>query len=167
MRRFIQSKLEELTNIQSGGIIPDDIVVENTTYFGYELSKNYINTDLNKNYTYRQNITGYVVRLLDMTENTQQIVDEAVDRVDEELALHRGAEALHVVEDGGHVGNELDHHVIEVSEVPEEGVEGREDESHPDVEQELEDDGEEQKGELPGEGDPVDGDEDEVDRQDE
>ena len=85
MRRFIQSKLEELTNIQSGGIIPDDIVVENTTYFGYELSKNYINTDLNKNYTYRQNITGYVVRLLDMTENTQQIVDEAVEDIKDKL----------------------------------------------------------------------------------
>lgn len=85
MRRFIQSKLEELTNIQSGGIIPDDIVVENTTYFGYELSKNYINTDLNKNYTYRQNITGYVVRLLDMTENTQQIVDEAVENIKDKL----------------------------------------------------------------------------------
>lgn len=85
MRRFIQSKLEELTDIQSGGIIPDDIVVENTTYFGYELSKNYINTDLNKNYTYRQNITGYVVRLLDMTENTQQIVDEAVEDIKDKL----------------------------------------------------------------------------------
>lgn len=81
MRETIQSKLEELENIDSGKIIPDDIVVENTTYFGYELSKNYIGSDLNKNYTYRQNLTGYVVRLLDTTENTQEIVDIAVKNI--------------------------------------------------------------------------------------
>lgn len=85
MRETIQSKLEELENIDSGKIVPDDIVVENTTYFGYELSKNYINTDQDKNYTYRQNITGYVVRLLDMTENTQEIVDNAVEDILDKL----------------------------------------------------------------------------------
>ena len=85
MRETIQSKLEEITTIESGKIIPDDIVVENTTYFGYELSRNYISSDLNKNYTYRQNITGYVVRLLDTTENTQEIVDIAVEEIKDKL----------------------------------------------------------------------------------
>lgn len=85
MRETIQSKLEELENVDSGKIVSDDIVVENTTYFGYELSKNYIGTDQDKNYTYRQNITGYVVRLLDTTENTQEIVDEAVENILEKL----------------------------------------------------------------------------------
>ena len=85
MRKTIQSKLEELENVESGKIVPDDIVVENTTYFGYELSKNYIGSDQDKNYTYRQNITGYVVRLLDTTENTQEIVDNAVEDILEKL----------------------------------------------------------------------------------
>ena len=85
IRETIQSKLEELENIDSGKIITDDIVVENTTYFGYELSKNYINTDQDKNYTYRQNLTGYVVRLLDTTENTQEIVDNAVEDILDKL----------------------------------------------------------------------------------
>ena len=85
MRETIQSKLEELEDIDSGKIITDDIVVENTTYFGYELSKNYINTDQDKNYTYRQNLTGYVVRLLDTTENTQGIVDNAVEDILDKL----------------------------------------------------------------------------------
>lgn len=85
MREFIQNKLEELTDIECGAIIPDDVVVENTTYFGYELSRNYTNTDLDKNYTYRQNITGYVVRLLDTTENTQEIVDNAVEQIKDKL----------------------------------------------------------------------------------
>lgn len=85
MRETIQSKLEELEDIECGGIIPDDVVVENTTYFGYELSKNYIDSDLEKNYTYRQNITGYVVRLLDTTENTQEIVDNATEQIKDKL----------------------------------------------------------------------------------
>lgn len=85
MRETIQSKLDELEDIDSGKIIPDDIVVEGTTYFGYELSKNYIGSDLEKNYTYRQNLTGYVVRLLDTTEDTQKIVDTAVEDIKDKL----------------------------------------------------------------------------------
>lgn len=85
MRETIQSKLEEISTIEAGKIIPDDVVVENTTYFGYDLSENYINSDLNKNYTYRTNITGYVVRLLDTTENTQEIVDTAVQNIKDKL----------------------------------------------------------------------------------
>lgn len=85
MRETIQSKLEEITTIESGKIVPDDVVVENVTYFGYDLSQNYINSDLEKNYTYRVNITGYVVRLLDTTENTQEIVDTAVETIKSKL----------------------------------------------------------------------------------
>lgn len=85
MRETIQSKLEEIDNLESGKIIPDDIIVENTTYFGYDLSRNYINSDLEKNRTYRQNLTGYVTRLLDTTENTQEIVDNAVEDIIDKL----------------------------------------------------------------------------------
>jgi len=85
MREIIQSKLEELQDIEVGRIIADDIVVESTTYFGYEISRNYIGSDLEKNYTYRQNLTGYVVRLLDTSENTQEIVDNAVEEIKEKL----------------------------------------------------------------------------------
>ncbi len=85
MRETIQSKLEEIENVECGRIIPDDVVVESTTYFGYELSENYINSDQDKNHTNRVNITGYIVRLLDTTENTQQIVDNAVVSVKEKL----------------------------------------------------------------------------------
>ena len=81
MRETIQAKLNELSDIESGKIISDDIVVENTTYFGYELSRNYIGSDLESNRTYRQNIIGYVVRLLDTTENTQDIVDTATESI--------------------------------------------------------------------------------------
>jgi hypothetical protein len=45
MRVTIQTKLEEINNdpyyyIEIGKVIPDDIVLEDTTYFGYEISKN-------------------------------------------------------------------------------------------------------------------------------
>lgn len=85
MRETIQEKLEELTDVVSGGIISDDIVEENITYFGYELSKAYVGSDLERNYTYRQNLTGYVVRLLGTTENTQSIVDDAVEEIKDKL----------------------------------------------------------------------------------
>ena len=85
MRETIQSKLEDLTSVQSGKVIADDIVVENTTYFGYTLNTNFVNRDLDKNTTYRVNITGYVVRLVDPTENTQSIVDTATEDIIEKL----------------------------------------------------------------------------------
>ena len=90
MRVTIQSKLEELNNIpyfyiEVGKIIPDDIVVEDTTYFGYELSENYMNSDFDRNYTNRVNITGYVVRLANPEENTQEIVDTATEKIIDKL----------------------------------------------------------------------------------
>lgn len=81
MRESIQSVLEELTSVESGKIIADDIVVENTTYFGYDISTNYMGADFDKKCTYRVNITGYIVRLVDTTENTQLIVDTATEDI--------------------------------------------------------------------------------------
>lgn len=85
MRKTIQSKLNELTTVSSGRIVPDDVIVEGTTYFGYEISENYINSDLGKKHTNRVNITGYVVRLLDTSENTQEKVDTAVSSIKQKL----------------------------------------------------------------------------------
>lgn len=81
MRETIQNKLNEITDIENGKIIADDIVIENTTYFGYEISTNFISNDFDKKCTYRVNITGYVVRLVNTTENTQQIVDTATKNI--------------------------------------------------------------------------------------
>lgn len=81
MRETIQSKLNELTSVESGKVVADDIVVEDTTYFGYDLNTNYMGTDFDKHCTYRVNITGYVVRLVNPTENTQAIVDTATEDI--------------------------------------------------------------------------------------
>lgn len=81
MRTFIQTKLNELNNIESGEIVADDIVEDNVTYFGYQISKSYMDSDLDKNCTYRVNLTGYVTRRIDPAENTTQIVDDATEDV--------------------------------------------------------------------------------------
>ena len=85
MRTYIQSKLDEIINIESGEMISDDIIEENTTYFGYQLTKSYINSDYEKNCTYRVNITGFVTRRIQSEENTTQIVDEATDEIIDKL----------------------------------------------------------------------------------
>lgn len=85
MRETIQSKLEELTSVQSGKVVPDDIIVENTTYFGYELNTNFVNRDFDKNTTYRVNIIGYITRKTDLAENTQEIVDNAAEDIIDKL----------------------------------------------------------------------------------
>lgn len=77
MREFIQSKLEEITSVDTGLELPDDVLEKGKTYFSFQVSKNFVDSDTNNNFTYNVNITGYVKRLIDTTENTLEIVDEA------------------------------------------------------------------------------------------
>lgn len=81
MRTLIQGKLQEIDTVDSGEIISDDIVEDAVTYFGYQINKNFVNSDFNQNYTYRVSITGYVTRRIKATENTTKIVDDASDDI--------------------------------------------------------------------------------------
>lgn len=81
MRTLIQGKLNEISDVDSGEIISDDIVENNTTYFGYQIQKNYVDSDMSRNDTYKVTITGYVIRRIKPNENTTEIVDEATDEV--------------------------------------------------------------------------------------
>lgn len=81
MRALIQNKLEELETIECGEIISDDIIEDDVTYFGYQVNKNFVNSDFDHNYTYRVSITGYVTRRVKAEENTTEIVDNATDEV--------------------------------------------------------------------------------------
>lgn len=81
MRALIQNKLEELETIECGEIISDDIIEDDVTYFGYQINRNYVNSDFNQNHTYRVSITGYVTRRIKSTENTTKIVDDATDEI--------------------------------------------------------------------------------------
>lgn len=77
MRILIQSKLNEIKTINCGEMISDDIVEDNVTYFGYQVNKNFINSDYDYNYTYKVSIIGYITRRVQSNENTTQIVDNA------------------------------------------------------------------------------------------
>lgn len=85
IRTLIQSKLSEITSVDCGEAIPDGMVENNQTYFGYELNINYVSSDLSKNYTMEINITGRLVRRILMTENTTQIVDNALEEIKNKL----------------------------------------------------------------------------------
>lgn len=85
MRTTIQTTLNELENIECGEMIADDIIEDNVTYFGYQLTRNYINNDFDKNYTYRVNITGFVTRRIQADENTTEIVDNATEEIIDKL----------------------------------------------------------------------------------
>ena len=77
MRKVIQAKLDE-TSIDCGPFKADDILENDETYFGYQVNNNYVDTDAESTYEMRANIIGYVSRLEKQTENTLEIVDNAV-----------------------------------------------------------------------------------------
>ena len=77
MREDIQSLLEELTNIETSTEIPDDMLEDDKTYFSFSLSENQIDSDTDNNFTYEVDLTGYVKRLVNKSENTLEIVDTA------------------------------------------------------------------------------------------
>ena len=81
MRTVIQTKLNELDNIECGEMIADDIIEDGITYFGYQINRSYLNSDFDKNNTYRVNIIGYVTRRILSDENTTQIVDETTENI--------------------------------------------------------------------------------------
>lgn len=87
IRNKIQAKLNEIPNLTCGEAIPDGMVENGTTYFGYELMLNYVPqySDLDKNYTMEINLTGRIVRRKTSNENTLSIVDTALSNIKEKL----------------------------------------------------------------------------------
>lgn len=85
MRITIQSKLNEITTIDAGNFIPDDIIELGTTYFGYEIQENYSSSDQDKNDALRVSIIGFVIRKVKPTEDTLQVIDNATEDIKSKL----------------------------------------------------------------------------------
>ena len=85
LRSLIQSKLEEIQDLETTPEIPDDILEKGKTYFSYTVTRTYNGADTGQNYTYRVNILGYIKRLQDDAENTLKIVDDMSDEIKEKL----------------------------------------------------------------------------------
>ena len=85
IRKLIQSKLTEISDVNSGVPIPDGMVEEGKTYFGYELQENYRSSDFNKRYTMQIDLTGRLVRKDNPGENTLEIMDKALEEIKDKL----------------------------------------------------------------------------------
>lgn len=85
MREYIQSKLNELSNIEIGSFIPDGMIENKTTYFGYQLQEDYQSSDMDKNEHIRMSIIGFVIRKVSTDEDTLQIIDDASKQIKNKL----------------------------------------------------------------------------------
>ena len=85
IRTFIQSKLNEIVNVESGPPIPDSIVEDGKTYFGYELQEDFQNSDCDSNYTMQIYLLGRIVRRENANEDTLSIIDSALNSIKTKL----------------------------------------------------------------------------------
>ena len=85
LRKFIQNKLEELSDIQVTTELPDDMLVENQVYFSYLLNENIINKDYDKNFSYNVTILGYLKVKTSQEVGSLDIVDNAEEQLKEKL----------------------------------------------------------------------------------
>ena len=85
IRVLIQSKLSEIAEINAGVPIPDGMVENGQTYFGYELMEDYRSSDFNKRYVMNVNLTGRLVRKDNQEENTLEVMDLALEKLKEKL----------------------------------------------------------------------------------
>ena len=85
LRKYVQNKLEELSDIQVTTELPDDMLVENQVYFSYLLNENIINKDYDKNFSYNVTILGYLKVKTSPEVDSLDIVDNAEEQLKEKL----------------------------------------------------------------------------------
>lgn len=85
LRSLIQTKLEEIQDIEVSAEVPDEVIEIDKTYFSFTLDKNYFNSDFDKNFTYTINLNGILKRKSNGEENTLKILDNAQDEVENAL----------------------------------------------------------------------------------
>ncbi len=85
LRNLIQSKFNEIQNVECIDSISDDIIEIGKTYFSYELQEDNIGSDMDNNYTMKISITGKIMRKNDSKENTLEIIDLALAEIKTKL----------------------------------------------------------------------------------
>lgn len=85
LRQFIQSKLEEINDIEVGTELPDDMLVLNQVYFSYLLQSEYLDSDFDKNYTYDVALIGYLKVKTSTDTDSLLIIDNAQEKLKEKL----------------------------------------------------------------------------------
>lgn len=82
LRKFIQSKLDELTYdevmpIEVGTEVPDDMLILDQVYFSYLLSNDLVDTDFERNGTYNVSIIGYLKVKMSKDVDSLDVIDIA------------------------------------------------------------------------------------------
>lgn len=85
LRQFIQNKLEEITDIEVGTELPDDMLVLNQVYFSYLLQSEFLDSDFDKNYTYDVALIGYLKVKTSTDTDSLLIIDNAQEKLKEKL----------------------------------------------------------------------------------
>lgn len=85
LRELLQSKFEEIQDLEVSTELTDEVLEKGKTYFSYSLYKNYAGSDTDKNYTYRINLLGFIERLKDDEENTLEIVDNISTELEKKM----------------------------------------------------------------------------------
>ena len=85
LRELIQSKLEEIQDLETTSLIPDELMEENKVYFTYSLQKFFEDSDHNKNYTYQIVLTGYIKTKDSSEENILELIDIKGDEILDKL----------------------------------------------------------------------------------
>lgn len=85
LRDLFQSKFEEIQDLEVSPEITDDVLEKGKTYFTYQLFKNYVNSDMGQNHTYRINLLGFIERIQDDEENTLEIVDNIGNNLENKM----------------------------------------------------------------------------------
>jgi hypothetical protein len=85
IRNLLQSKFEEIQELETIPDITDDVLEKGKTYFTYKLYKVYTGSDTGKQYTYRINLLGFIERIQDDEENTLEIVDSKSEELENKM----------------------------------------------------------------------------------
>ena len=81
IRRLLQIALQGMEGLDVGVTVPDDVVEDGKTYFGYALSEDYIDSDFDRNYSMQISLIGFLVRKNNSEEDTLQAMDNALDYI--------------------------------------------------------------------------------------
>lgn len=90
-----------------------------------------------------------------LNDDLSEVADKKVHRVQKEGILNQWAVAVNGVENGRHIHQQLGEHPPEVLNVAEEHVQGRQNQSHADIEADQTADGIKQQNPPPGKGDSI------------
>ena len=85
LRQFIQSKLNEITGIEVGTELPDDMLILDQVYFSYLLNNNFVDEDFEHYATRDVSIIGYLKLKSSTTEDSLLIIDNAIKELENKL----------------------------------------------------------------------------------